>query len=650
MSDLLARLRSAHHGPVIAGNHEAARGKLSTDEQVVVDGLARAFARANRSVTAAELSGEIARVETTVPDVSQVLDQLHPVFIDDLPGSLSRTYEPTLEGWLAATRLGAHAKLSIQAALLVLRGKAELGHRPANYTWAEMVAVAGLSSADLPIAARVLSLVDLQMGGGGPQWEPSSTKQPEWTFTAPSEEFDAIVRYEDAGDFIEYRRREPREFRAMRRRWTNELDLSKQFAIRTIYEAFDKTAKWPSAHEVEVQLRRANRRSLTELAPGSRLIRAGNPHDPKSRASLTLEGLYLARGEEDCLAITRLLSGLGRLGPSSKGSRSLSIEELPASLEFDDVDLRRLGEILDVQSEVFVTSISEDVGTMRFEVTPRTIQYAEAKRFEDILLADDRAGRIAFETMSLAGSDNSGDAASLVTDGPPSVTEETLHLGPKPRVIKFLGSGAEADVYLVVDRFKREVAAKVFYESKRIPEHIYGHAVGLARVPHPAVAELYSIEEVIDLEGKPVPAILMERLVGEELEIRLQREVSVHELVAWGRTLLDVFAAMHAVDHFHPDPHPGNFFVTDRGLRVYDVLNSLTAENRSPRTKEAMRSDNARRVRGMIEAIFDKLPISEGTQAASKLFSSKTRNVKISLEDIRTAFGEAIESLKDAST
>jgi hypothetical protein len=225
-----------------------------------------------------------------------------------------------------------------------------------------------------------------------------------------------------------------------------------------------------------------------------------------------------------------------------------------------------------------------------------------------------------------------------------SVKDEALSLGPRPRVVSLLGSGAEADVYLVEDRFGRQVAAKVFYESKRVPEHIYGHAVGLARVPHPAVATLYTIDEVV-LDGKLVPAILMELLVGEELEMRLRREVSVQELIDWGRTLLDVFAAMHAVDHFHPDPHPGNFFVTDRGVRLYDVLRSLTAENRSTGTKDSMRSNNARRVREIIEAIFDKLPISEAAQAASRAFTSKTRSASVTLQDVRRAFGESVEAL-----
>jgi predicted unusual protein kinase regulating ubiquinone biosynthesis (AarF/ABC1/UbiB family) len=111
----------------------------------------------------------------------------------------------------------------------------------------------------------------------------------------------------------------------------------------------------------------------------------------------------------------------------------------------------------------------------------------------------------------------------------------------------------------------------------------------LVKVPHPAVATLYSISDVLDPEDRVVPAILMERLVGEELDRRLQREVSLREVIDWGREILEVFDAMHSVDHFHPDPHSGNFFVTDRGLRLYDVLYSLTAEQRSTNTRESFR-------------------------------------------------------------
>jgi hypothetical protein len=179
----------------------------------------------------------------------------------------------------------------------------------------------------------------------------------------------------------------------------------------------------------------------------------------------------------------------------------------------------------------------------------------------------------------------------------------------------------------------------------RVPEHIYGHAMGLARVPHPAVATLYTIDEVI-LNGKIVPAILMELLVGEELEDRLRREVTLRELTDWGRTLLDAFESMHAVDHFHPDPHPGNFLITDKGLRMYDVLRSLSADNRSTMTKEAMRASNARGVRGLIEAMFEKLPITDAVQDASRVFSSRTRGAAVSLEAIRRAFGESVEALQ----
>ncbi len=241
-------------------------------------------------------------------------------------------------------------------------------------------------------------------------------------------------------------------------------------------------------------------------------------------------------------------------------------------------------------------------------------------------------------TAGLLQGDPSGGSGSA------STARDALNLGPQPRVVRLLGSGAEADVYLVIDRFNREVAAKVFYESKRVPEHIYGHAVGLARVPHQAVAELYTIEEV-QLDGRLVPAIFMERLVGEELEFRLRREVSIAELIDWGRTLLDVFAAMHSVDHFHPDPHPGNFFVTEQGLRLYDVLYSLSAQNRSTGTRDSLRSNNARRIREIIEAMFDKLHQTDAVQIASRAFTSETRKANLTLEEIRRAFGDAVQSL-----
>lgn len=223
------------------------------------------------------------------------------------------------------------------------------------------------------------------------------------------------------------------------------------------------------------------------------------------------------------------------------------------------------------------------------------------------------------------------------------VRGDALTIGATPRVLGLLGTGAEADVYVVRDRFGREVAAKVFYESKRVPEHIFAHAVGMARVPHPAVATLYSVENVVDHDGRSVPAILMERLKGEDLDQRLGREVSLDEVIKWGRTILDVFESMHSVGHFHPDPHAGNFFVTEQGLRVYDLLYSPSAEQRSTRTKESLRVANARHVRGLIEALLDRLPASEHVHVASRMFTARTRNVDLALETIRVAFGEAIE-------
>lgn len=226
-----------------------------------------------------------------------------------------------------------------------------------------------------------------------------------------------------------------------------------------------------------------------------------------------------------------------------------------------------------------------------------------------------------------------------------TVAAKAQRLGPQPRILKFLGGGTEADVYLVEDRFKRQVAAKVFMESKRIPEHIYAHAIGLARVPHEAVVTLYSIEDVLDTDGNLVPAILMERLEGEELEVRLQRQISIQELRSWGTTLLDVFAAMHEIGHIHRDVHSGNFFITNRGLRMYDVLNSPTSQDCSPQALAAMKTANARQVCALLLAMFDKVRDSSQVRAARGLLAPGASQATLTLADVRKAFGDAMEML-----
>ena len=111
---------------------------------------------------------------------------------------------------------------------------------------------------------------------------------------------------------------------------------------------------------------------------------------------------------------------------------------------------------------------------------------------------------------------------------------------------------------------------------------------------------------------------------------------------------LDACAAIDAAGHFLPDPHAGNFIVTAGGLRMYDVLYSMSAEQWSTVKKDAARARTARTIRGLIDQLLDKLPFSDDVQVAGREFTTRTRGVDPTLADIRAAFGDVMEKLRNA--
>lgn len=618
---------------------------LEGPQRTLLNAVARAVAARNRAVSQSEIRLELEADGQRFGELTDLLDALNPLYIDDALGSGTRVYEPTLEGWLQ-TPLAGVASLTINAVLVTLRTGLSTTNATGQYTWSQLKKTTSLVDQNFPVSYRIIARADLSNGGSGTAWQINST---EWTFGPPND-VDRVIECKNADELLEYRRKEPQKLRDLRHTWANELDPSKRAAIKFIYEAFDKSGAWPSASSIETKLRRAGRKSLTELTNGSRLLRAGDPFVDGSKAALTLEGIYHAAGsEEDQRLVTRLLSTLGRLSRLDN-SKTVKVSDLPEDAELDEMEFPRLAAILG--PDLVENSANSE---LVFKLGSWLIPYADADGYEEILLTADaiRAVSPGLPRPAIDPETPSREAgyAPVVTpeQSGSGTASDALQLGPTPRVLKYLDGGTEADVYLVEDRFGRKVAAKVFSESKRVPEHIYGHAIGLARVPHPAVATLYAIDEVVDTSGRRVPAILMEVLSGEELEQRLRRPISVDELLQWGKTLIEIFEAMHSVEHFHPDPHAGNFFVTDRGLRMYDVLYSLTADQRSTRTKESLRSSNARSLREILQQMFDCLPRNDLVIAASRRFSTDTRNVDLRLSTIRQAFGDAFTILRPSS-
>lgn len=136
-----------------------------------------------------------------------------------------------------------------------------------------------------------------------------------------------------------------------------------------------------------------------------------------------------------------------------------------------------------------------------------------------------------------------------------------------------LGHGGMGTVYLALDRdLGRPVALKVLPESwvdqPAWRARLQAEARILARLSHPNVAVLYSLEEA---DGRIF--LTMEAIRGETLDARLARSgpASVAEALAWGRQIASALHAAHAEGIIHRDLKPSNVMITAGNvLKVLD--------------------------------------------------------------------------------
>ena len=119
-------------------------------------------------------------------------------------------------------------------------------------------------------------------------------------------------------------------------------------------------------------------------------------------------------------------------------------------------------------------------------------------------------------------------------------------------------------VYLARDqRLDRDVAIKAFAGlSVRGLMRMKPEAWAMATAPHPAVAQVYSIES---WRGRPF--LVVEFLAGGTLADRLEVEpVPARQAVSMVLQLADALAALHETGYLHGDVKPSNVGFTSRGL------------------------------------------------------------------------------------
>lgn len=148
-----------------------------------------------------------------------------------------------------------------------------------------------------------------------------------------------------------------------------------------------------------------------------------------------------------------------------------------------------------------------------------------------------------------------------------------LLLDGRYRLGRVIGRGGMSSVYAAEDlQLSREVAVKILHGNPdhALAERLFREAKAAAQANHPAVITVFGYGSD-DAAG--VDYVIMERLHGEDLAARIEREgpQSITFVQQLGREIADALAAVHATSVVHRDLKPGNVFLAKRGLRVDEI-------------------------------------------------------------------------------
>jgi serine/threonine-protein kinase len=152
----------------------------------------------------------------------------------------------------------------------------------------------------------------------------------------------------------------------------------------------------------------------------------------------------------------------------------------------------------------------------------------------------------------------------------PSTVDRTLDesgtvLGERYRLLRPLGEGGAGIVYAATDeRIGAEVAVKVVRGSARRDEitlaRFHREARAAGKLGHPNIVRVTDF----GTNAGGSPYVVMERLDGETLEARIQRDGRLDAATAMDVhvQLADALAAAHAAGVLHRDVKPANVFLT----------------------------------------------------------------------------------------
>jgi serine/threonine protein kinase len=169
-----------------------------------------------------------------------------------------------------------------------------------------------------------------------------------------------------------------------------------------------------------------------------------------------------------------------------------------------------------------------------------------------------------------------------------------------------IGAGGFSNIWEATDPLGRSVAVKIVSSSAAVVSSALDHARALARVGHPNVVAVYSIEKVTDPEsGRLADAIVMELLSGETLTARLLRKaLTQNEVSAIGMGILEGIAKIHGEGLTHGDLHADNVMVDGALAKIIDLLYTDSLSLLSNASKDARLRKDIVSIRMMLTDIM----------------------------------------------
>lgn len=212
-----------------------------------------------------------------------------------------------------------------------------------------------------------------------------------------------------------------------------------------------------------------------------------------------------------------------------------------------------------------------------------------------------------------------------------------------------VGRGAFADVWLATDSLGRSVAVKFFNDTdpSQAEKNALVHAKALARVHHPAVVQ------VLSLERQPHPdtnaecmCIIVEYVNGPNLSLHQPALSSEHARAI----LLDVGGALdaiHAAGLVHGDLHEGNIVITKSGAKVIDIFYTHSLAEVGTRTSSRTREDDLRD----LSVLFRQVLVKCGhTGRLVEEAYYRARDTPHSVFSVQRQFLDVLETAKEPSS